>query len=730
MAKSKRAGHIEMPAATRLARVFPDHPLEDQKLAFEFDGFARTLAELAWNPDNTTPFTVVVRGGWGRGKTTLLKRAKWMMDHPGELELPPPEGIRTVRTLWFNAWKYPDDDTVLAGLLGAAIDGLQRGGKLDQLKLLVDSYKSEALKTLLSLAAPAALREKILGEGWTSKYDAVHEKRAFHDTFRPLFNQVSRLLFDLGISIRDSGGLPEELLWNEENQRREVLAVFLDDLDRCRRERVVEVIEAINLFLDLPGVCFFLGTDWERLVTVLPGTIRKEDADQFLEKVVQVAFDLPEVSPDGTHDYVAGLLRGTELETVLGGDGEGASEDVQILARVLETLHPRHVKRFLNDLSVTLAVLRNTGKLGTGDEQLTEETVVSWHLLSELLPRDEWRELRALPQNLDRFLQQAETLVQEKAGAEPSEDDDEPAHWSRLRTSGLAERHLELLRSLSKRQRYLLVYFATPPAVEAPAVHRARGRRNLFDLSSDAWVDIPSGDFLMGAQSGQPDEPGFDKQAHDDESPIRRVTLSPFRLARYPVTNGEYAVYVEETGKEPPTHWEAGRIPDGKVDHPVVEVSWTDAVAFARWLSKKTSEEDEETIRLPTEAQWEFAARGSEGRRFPWGSDEPDDQRANFDGQVGDTTPVGSYPDSVTPEGVHDLAGNVLEWCGDFFGPYPSEPEPDPTGPASGSSRVLRGGSFGFSQGFLRAASRFHLPPGSRGGLVGFRLCVVGSRGL
>ena len=727
MSKGKKA---EASKASRLARVFPDHPLQDRRLEFEFEGFARTLAELAWNPDNSTPFTVVVRGGWGRGKTTLLRRAQWMLENPTEPDSSPPAAVREVRTLWFNAWKYPDDDTVLAGLLGAAIDRLRKGGMLDQLKHLVASYKSATLRALFGLAAPAPLRDLILGDGPESRYAPVNEKRAFHDTFRDLFNEVSRLLFELQPAFRDTGGLTDEQLWSPETQRRQVLAVFLDDLDRCRRERVVEVIEAINLFLDLPGVCFFLGIDWERLVEVLPDTV-KHQGDQFLEKVVQVAFDLPEVSPTGAEGYVTGLLAGTELATVLGGSGGGASEDIRVLCRALETRHPRHVKRFLNDLSMTLAVLRNTGKLGEGENELPEPAVVAWHLLSEILPRDRWREIRALPQNLVKFLREAERLEQEKAPEDGAGETQVAEEWARIRASGLPVRHLRALRELSEPQRHLLVYFATPPAVEVPKARAVSGKRDLFDLGSTAWVEIPGGAFSMGAQKETPGEPGYEAEAEDGESPVHRVTLSAFRLARHPVTNAEYAVFVKEARKEPPGHWEDGRIPDGKEEHPVVDVSWNDAVAFCEWLSRRVSKGGlDRIVRLPTEAEWEYAARGVEARKYPWGSESPNERLANFGDTVGDTTPAGTYPEGATPEGVHDLAGNVWEWCGDWFGAYSPEDENDPTGPPSGASRVLRGGSFDFNPRTLRAAYRLNFLTVFRIGNFGFRVLCSSSGGL
>ena len=235
----------------------------------------------------------------------------------------------------------------------------------------------------------------------------------------------------------------------------------------------------------------------------------------------------------------------------------------------------------------------------------------------------------------------------------------------------------------------------------------------------------------MGAQRDKPDEPSYDPKARDDESHVRRVTVSPFRLARHPVTNAEYAVFVRETQKKPPEHWDGDRIPEGKDEHPVVHVSWIDAVAFCEWLSRRVSKGGEERlVRLPTEAEWEYAARGEQGRKYPWGDSEPSERLANFGGKVGDTTPVGSYPEGATPEGVHDLAGNVGEWCGDWSGPYPPEDEEDPTGPVLGTSRVLRGGAFDFDPRNLRAACRLQSLPEIRFIEVGFRVCGGSSRGL
>lgn len=251
-----------------------------------------------------------------------------------------------------------------------------------------------------------------------------------------------------------------------------------------------------------------------------------------------------------------------------------------------------------------------------------------------------------------------------------------------------------------------------------------------FASRDENRVAIPGGTFRMGAQKKDPEAPGYDPQVDDDESPVRRVTVSPFVLGRYPVTVQEFRRFVEagDEGYLDPRRWDpAGWAWRDREKHagpgtwseqlrhpnrPVTEVSWYEADAYCRWVGG----------RLPTEAEWELAARGQEGRRYPWGNEEPDDRRANFERNVGHPTPVGIYPRGASPEGVHDLAGNVWEWCGDWFDPYPPEDEEDPTGPPSGESRVLRGGSFYFDPRSLRAAFRRDFPPVDRFGSFGFRV--------
>jgi formylglycine-generating enzyme required for sulfatase activity len=256
-------------------------------------------------------------------------------------------------------------------------------------------------------------------------------------------------------------------------------------------------------------------------------------------------------------------------------------------------------------------------------------------------------------------------------------------------------------------------------------------------------VFISGGSFWMGAQSRASNKPGYDKECEDDEAPVHHVTLSSFHIDRYLVTVGRFKRFVE-AGQEGylavrywnPVGWEwrASQERDApssweeQLRHPnwpVTGVSRYEADAYCRWRSAR----EERDVRLPTEAQWEFAARGEKGRKYPWGDEAPTDQHANFDMRVGHATPAGIYPLGSTPEGVHDLAGNVWEWCADWFGDYPKTEQTDPPGPPQGEFRLLRGGGFDLDPKYLRAAYRVVNHPASEDGGIGFRCVVVGTGG-
>lgn len=192
------------------------------------------------------------------------------------------------------------------------------------------------------------------------------------------------------------------------------------------------------------------------------------------------------------------------------------------------------------------------------------------------------------------------------------------------------------------------------------------------------WVAIPAGPFLLGSDRRK------DPLAWDDEQPQQIVTLPEYQIARVPVTNCQYKKFVAATGYQSPPHWVGGEIPERKEDHPVVEVSWYDALNFCAWAA----------VRLPTEAEWEKAARGADGRIFPWGDDKPNPKLGNFSFNAGDTSPVGSYRDGASPFGLLDAAGNVWEWTTSKERSYPYDAADGREELAGDERRLLRGGAF------------------------------------
>jgi formylglycine-generating enzyme required for sulfatase activity len=233
-------------------------------------------------------------------------------------------------------------------------------------------------------------------------------------------------------------------------------------------------------------------------------------------------------------------------------------------------------------------------------------------------------------------------------------------------------------------------------------------------------VRIPAGEFEMGSVVAR------DPDTEDDELPPHTVHVPDFYIAKYPMTNRQYQAFVLATGHPEPDHWKKtrkGRL-RGKDNHPVVNVSWNDAVAFCDWLSR----EAKQPFRLPTEAEWEKAARGSDGRIYPWGDDPPDKDRCNF-GQSryrGDVTTIGRYsPQGDSPYGCTDMAGNVHEWCQSLYKPYPYQADDGREDLKAFGWQVLRGGSWCAKAPLVRCASRYCLGRNHRFPDNGFRVCIA-----
>lgn len=206
-------------------------------------------------------------------------------------------------------------------------------------------------------------------------------------------------------------------------------------------------------------------------------------------------------------------------------------------------------------------------------------------------------------------------------------------------------------------------------------------------------------------------------QALEDERPAHQVWLDAFSIDRYEVTTAEYAQFLAEEKRAAPWQWESVNLTQHS-DRPVIGVDWHDADAYCRWKGK----------RLPTEAEWEKAARGTDGRLYPWGNQVPTKELANFAlgarfsyNQV--LLPVQSYEAGKSPYGVYQMAGNAYEWVRDWYATnyYETSAERNPQGPPQGQFKILRGGSWSDLPKYLLTYGRFKLLPDTRNSYTGFR---------
>ncbi|MGH7166887.1 MAG: formylglycine-generating enzyme family protein [Nitrospiraceae bacterium] len=237
-------------------------------------------------------------------------------------------------------------------------------------------------------------------------------------------------------------------------------------------------------------------------------------------------------------------------------------------------------------------------------------------------------------------------------------------------------------------------------------------------------VLVPAGPFPMGVPPG-------DRDGGRDEYPRHEVSLDAYSIDTFEVTNGRYLEFVKGTGHRTPQHpsdpsrnlWQGGLKPESIADRPVVNVDWFDAEAYCQWAGK----------RLPIEAEWEKAARGTDDRRFPWGNVEPTHGHLNYNQRwQGEKTltPVGSYKAGKSPYGAHDMAGNVWEWVADWYDPlyYEKSPARNPKGPETGTQKVLRSSGWEVETPLVRSFTRVNSDPLNRNASTGFRCALSAAK--
>jgi eukaryotic-like serine/threonine-protein kinase len=247
------------------------------------------------------------------------------------------------------------------------------------------------------------------------------------------------------------------------------------------------------------------------------------------------------------------------------------------------------------------------------------------------------------------------------------------------------------------------IFLKRQPTISAPA-NLGIGSSVVSPVDGMTLVYVPAGEFQMGS-------PASDGTAGADEKPIHTVYLDAYWIDQTEVTNAMYAKCVAARVCNPPRNTSTSTRSDyyGSsefANYPVVYVYWPDAQAYCAWAGRK----------LPSEAEWEKAARGTDGRIYPWGDEPPNSDLLNYHWNLGDTTQVGSYPAGASPYGALDMAGNVWEWVYDWYGKdyYTASPHDNPGGPLSGNHHVIRGGSWSSIAWNLRSAMRYWIDPKGR----------------
>jgi len=511
------------------------------------------------------------------------------------------------------------------------------------------------------------------------------------------------------------------------------LVIFVDDLDRCLPEKAIEVLEAIKLFLDVEGCVFVIGVDREVIERGIQVRYRElqralgvegEETRQlpvirgadYLEKIVQLPFILPPVEAG----QVATFIRETMKQFP-----EDDDRCVDVFALGVER-NPRKIKRCLNVFLLLWNLALKRGKApGVIRPVLLAKVVVIQQRYSDL-----YQLLIEEPERLARleaYFREEKRREEEQAarraelvGRErPEAAEEMAAAEARPRIEKALEpfvtRHaLRQLFTLPDEGKPDAYFTDVPPGQLRDYIYLTRATaepppepERKATVPVPEMVSVPPGPFTMGTRGK--DVPALVKKYggkaewYEREVPQHQVNLPAFEIGKYPVTNREYQAFVRGAGYRPPEGWDGDEYPPGKGDHPVVNVIWRDAVAYCRWLSQETGR----PFRLPTEAEWEKAARGSDGRQYPWGN-EFDPAKCNTrESGPGETTPVGQYPDGASPYGALDMAGNVWEWCSSLYESYPYDPGDGRENLEAEGRRVLRGGAFNGGARFVRCACRY-----------------------
>jgi len=683
------------------------------------------LVEMIRDVESSGSFTIGIYGQWGSGKTSMLKQIKKALDESSSED-------PAVVTVWFNPWQFVAEEHLIIPFFHTLIAALETSAKKSEREKVVFSQKLSGFVKKIAhvpLALVYGMETKVkipflletkfcfdkIMDRQKEKEDEINAAAApqkeaamqavakdYESTYYNLHRILQDAAADLGVKI----------------------VVFIDDLDRCLPEKAVQLLEGLKVLMDLKNFVFVMGVAQEVIERGIRVRYRdlysagpQEDLPniegQYLDKIIQFPFSLPAADPDH--------LKKNILAEQL-GKLKVAEPFIEMVQEALGN-NPRTVKRFINAVSFAMHIAE---KKSVENNDFHPELLIKTCLIGYLFPLL-YRQLERYPSHLvtlEKIIRESEEERAKKSSG--SEGGFIEGQGPQVKQFGLAiiDRWLEedklgklrpILRSrpgetgfnnaktVDKYVRLLAI------SLQSEVTSKTRDSEtvnvSLRDQMKKRMVDIEGGTFSMG----------------DDETGCMQVTLSPFKMDKFPVTQ---ALYAQVMNKNPSGF-------QGE-DRPVEKVSWFDAVEFCNALSEqcgldKAYEIDGEKVkpipvangyRLPTESEWEYACRaGTTDSRY---ADLA--EIAWYDeNSGGETHGVGQK--QANGFGLYDMLGNVLEWCNDWYEKkYPSGAVVDPAGPKTGSRRVLRGGGWFNSAGGCRSAYRLNGAPGARSGDCGFRL--------
>jgi len=649
--------------------IISDNPEKDSGL-FGFDGYAKTIAELIAYKDNKTSLVIGIYGPWGSGKTTLMQTVlsyfRKIDDYKDK------DHFRNIKTVWFQAWKYKEEEEILAALIEEIFKVMKRDGFLENCKAQIETLVKK-FDTLKFIGKFTELFSGVDVSEFFSKLK-YREKLGFFDTFQDFFDS---LLWEY-LNWR-----PKKSTGEKPDDKKGVLVVFIDDLDRCPKGRILKVLETIKLFMDKEGCVFVIGAANEIIENALKETY-SEDSSKFMDKIVQVTFNLPQVTEKDFESYIENIRPDIKKDIV---------PHLSLITPVMQN-NPRRLKRFLNNLSLQEGFLKNKGI------QISFPHLLYWNIIDYVYPslRNDIKENR---QTFFTLKEQIHDIARTTSDGDAWDITEDMLKKIPLSLQGYIKdkKLIDIIRNFDIDQNTLNQLVTLSGIVESVEEVKEKAERE-ERIAFDEVVEVPAGEFLYG-----------------DDKLKENIDYS-FLIDVYPVTNSQYKKFIAaggytneeilkkcwtEEGRKwrkaenvtQPGYWHDEKW--NQPDHPVVGVSSYEAEAYAKWAGK----------RLPTEKEWENAARGTDGRVYPWGAEFDKEKCNTHESGLDRTTRVILYPNGISPYGCYDMAGNVWEWTDSWY--------------KKDKTRVLRGGSWLDGGDDCRCASRYGSGPLGRIINVGFR---------